>query len=136
MGMIAAAGHIPTRHEWQLYVDSLNLPRDNAGVLGEGLALRVAPADKAAHIAASRAQGLPGYRIGPEGERPVYVPVACLEPMTEDARHTLGSDMYAEAVTRAAMQSPTDSGRVAISGRLPSASPGEQRANFMMYVPV
>ncbi len=136
-GLFAASSSVE-RAEFAEYVRTLRLEDKYPGIQGVGFALRVAPPDKAAHVAAVRAEGFPGYDIQPAGERDVYTSIVYLEPFNWRNQRAFGYDMYAEPVRRAAMERARDTDRVWISGKVRLVQEIDQnaQAGFLMYLPV
>jgi len=79
--------------------------------------------------AAARAQGLTGWRIHPEGERDVYLPVLYSEPSEQRQAH-LGFDAAADAAARRDMERARDSGQAVLSA--PQPLPGESAARVLL----
>jgi diguanylate cyclase (GGDEF)-like protein/PAS domain S-box-containing protein len=136
-GLFIASDHV-TREAFGRYVASLRLASHYPGIQGIGFSPRLLAADKAAHVAAVRRQGLADYSIRPEGERPLYAPVLFLEPFSGRNLRALGFDVYAEPVRRAAMEQARDTDRATLSGKLVLAQDAgdTERAGFLMYLPV
>lgn len=126
------------RDEFRLYIDSLHLGADFAGLYGVGFAALVPAAGKSRYIASLRAQGLPAHAITPPGERAVYAPQSQLEPEIGENRFALGFDGYTDPGRRAAMERARDSGVMAMTGmvKLASSPGGTQRHGFVLYYPI
>jgi PAS domain S-box-containing protein len=135
-GLVRASSEV-TREEWRDYVNELNLERNYPGILGVGLTVRVAAADKAAHEAAVRRQ-MPDYAIQPDTPRDEYHSILFLDPLNERNRRALGYDMNSEPIRSAAMSRARDSGDVALSGRvvLVQEGRGDVQPGFLLYYPV
>lgn len=135
LGMIASTGRIPTRHEWQLYVESLNLPRDNTGLAGIGLAVHDF-SGKTRGNAAKPAALIPDDTALLSAAHMARMVAAYIEPMSEENQRGLGQNLAAEPVLLAAMQRARDSGEAVVSGRIArSALPG-WHADLAIVVPV
>ena len=126
------------RDEWRRYVAHLNLEQTLPGLQGLGLALMVAPAERAAHVRAMRAEGHADYDIWPSGEREQYSAIVYLEPASGRNLQAFGFDMFAEPVRRHAMERARDTGRPALSGKVTLVQEGDSQvqAGFLMYLPV
>jgi len=124
--------------EWRRYIDRLELDKTLAGIQGLGFSALVAPAEKAAHERAIRAEGLAGYKIWPPGERDVYTTIVRIEPLDERNRRALGYDMFSEPVRRDAMERARDTGRAAMSGKVVLVQEAGQdiQSGFLIYLPV
>ena len=127
-----------TREEFRLYVERLDLPRYDPGVQGVGFARRIPFSEKERMEQEARADGLPSFRIWPEGSREEYYAILYLEP--QDARNeaALGFDMFTEPQRREAMERAGLSGEPALSGRvlLKQEIAVYKQAGFLLYVPV
>lgn len=136
LGLFASSTTV-SREEWRTFVAAMQLPLHYSGIQGMGYAPLVVPGRLDAHVRQANAEGLPGYRVGPEGHRDIYAPIFYLEPATERNRAALGYDMYGEPRRREAMERARDSGLPSISGKLALAreGAGEHQAAFLMYVP-
>ena len=133
----AAANDI-TRQDWRRFTTQLNLEQDLPGIQGVGFELLIPRARLAQHIQEVRAEGFPGYRVWPEGERDVYSAVIYLEPFTNRNCRVLGYDGLSEPVRRAALERARDDGVAALSGKIELVQETGQdiQAGTLMYVPV
>jgi diguanylate cyclase (GGDEF)-like protein/PAS domain S-box-containing protein len=113
-GLLALPGH-PERADLRLFVESLQLGADFNGMDGLGIVMRAA-----------------------KPVRGVSAPIVQMEPATARNQRLLDWDLYADPAQRAAMDAARDSGRVAISGKVPLASEGgtATQAGFMMFLPI
>jgi len=112
-GLFAASGEV-SRAQWRAYVE------------------------RHAHEQSIRAEGFTDYRIQPEGERPVYMPIVYLEPFNDRNRAAFGYDMYAEPVRHQAMRQAASTGKSRISGKvvLRQETHGKVQAGVLIYVPL
>ena len=133
-GLLMASDRVDAA-AFSMYVESLNLGVDFAGLLGVGRLELVAAQRKAAHVAAMRGRGLPGYDIRPGGERALYAPVVQLEPAQGRNLEVPGLDPYAYPERRLALDTARDSGRAAITAKLGETDTPLQ-PSFAMYLPV
>jgi diguanylate cyclase (GGDEF)-like protein/PAS domain S-box-containing protein len=126
-----------TREEWRAFADGVQLDTRFPGLKGFGFVQVLTPAERAAHEAALRESGRPGYAIRPLGDRDMLTAIVYLEPEMGTNLDAIGYDMYSEPVRRAAMERAADSGKAALSGAVTlvqdSAAP---RPGVLMYVPV
>lgn len=129
---------LPTRKEWQRFVQGLQLGERFPGIQGYGFALMLEPGQVAAHEAAVRAEGFEAYRVYPEGERERYSAIVYLEPFDWRNQRAFGYDMYSEPVRRAAMERAARTGTPAASGRvtLVQETAEDVQAGFLIYLPV
>ena len=136
-GLFAASSSVE-RGEFAEYVRKLRLDEKYPGIQGVGFAQWVPPPDKAAHIAAVRAEGFAEYDIQPAGVREAYTSIVYLEPFNWRNQRAFGYDMYSEPVRRAAMEKARDNDRAWISGKVQLKQEIDQnvQAGFLMYLPV
>ena len=69
-----------TREEWRAFADGVQLDTRFPGLKGFGFAQVLTPAERAAHEAALRESGRPGYAIRPPGDRDMLTSIVYLEP--------------------------------------------------------
>ncbi|HYH19247.1 MAG TPA: CHASE domain-containing protein [Azospirillum sp.] len=127
-----------TRAEWRTYVGGLRVDLHSPGIQGIGFATYVPPHALAAHEAAVRAEGFPGYTVTPPGPRDSYFPILFLEPFSGRNLRAFGYDMHAEPTRRAAMDRARDEGRPVATGKvtLVQETAENVQAGFLIYVPV
>lgn len=131
-GLFAASFDV-NRKEFAEYVARLRLRDTYPGIVGVGFHPWVTARDKLHHVEAAHRDGLAGYAIVPEGDRPGYAPLRFLVGQRDSAWETYGQDALADAEPRAAMESARDSGNATVSGRI--GKPGET-ARVTLYLPV
>ena len=133
-----AASQDVSRAEWKAYVERLELPRHFPGIQAVGYARMVAPAERAAHEAAVRAEGFDGYRIWPDGERAQYSAIVYIEPFDARNQRAFGYDMLTEPVRLAAVATARDTGAPALSGKvtLVQENDTDVQAGVLLYLPV
>jgi PAS domain S-box-containing protein len=126
------------RADFRLFVRSIRLEERFPGIQGLALAELVPPAGRAAHRAAIRRDGAPGYDIRPAGERQTYSSITHIEPFAGLNLRALGYDMLTDPARRAAMERARDSGQAAASGkvRLVQENGRNVQSGFVMYIPV
>lgn len=126
------------RGDWARYYALLRLDQSFPGMEALGIATLVPPGQLAAHEAALRREGFPGYRVTPPGQRPVLTAITHIEPFTDRNLRAFGFDMYSEPVRRAAMERARDSGLAALSGKvvLVQEGQGARQSGALMYLPV
>jgi PAS domain S-box-containing protein len=108
------------------------------GIEALGIAAIIPPQRLAAHVAAMRAAGFPGYEVKPPGPRDLYTSITHIEPFADRNLRAFGYDMFSEPVRRAAMEAARDSGAVAATGRVTLVQEGARNVQpgFLMYAPV
>ncbi len=138
-----AASDDVTRSEWATYVATARVRDTLPGNQAFGFAAFVPEADRAAHLAAlraelGRAEAGSDYEIRPAGTRAAYVPIVFNEPYVGRNRGVVGFDMYSEATRRTAIDAamaarrPTMSGKVVLAGEQGDVRP----PGFVIYAPV
>ncbi|MCB9959015.1 MAG: CHASE domain-containing protein [Rhodospirillaceae bacterium] len=127
-----------TRDNWRSYVAVLDLDRDYPGIQGVGYAQRIRPEERAAHVAAVRAEGFPDYDIRPEGDREELTSIVYLEPFDARNQAAFGYDMFSNDIRRTAMERARDTGLASVSGRveLVQEITTVRQAGFLLYLPV
>ncbi|WP_313109595.1 CHASE domain-containing protein [Stutzerimonas nitrititolerans] len=136
-GLFAASGEV-SRAQWRAYVERQQLADRYPGIQGVGFSKVVRASERDAHEQSIRAEGFTDYRIQPEGERPVYMPIVYLEPFNDRNRAAFGYDMYAEPVRHQAMRQAASTGKSRISGKviLRQETHGKVQAGVLIYVPL
>lgn len=125
------------RRDFAEYFRIQNLQEHFPGIEALGIASIVAPERLAAHEAAMRAKGFPGYTVHPEGRRPIMTSITHIEPFTGRNLRAFGYDMYSEPVRQSAMAAARDSGTAAVSGKVVLVQEGSNpQPGFLMYLPV
>ncbi len=126
------------RDEWRAYVETLGLLENYPGIQGMGFSLRIPASEKAAHVAAIRAEGFPDYDIRPFTPRDEYHSIIYLEPFTNRNLRAFGYDMSTEKTRREAMERSRDQGVPALSGKvvLVQETSENPQSGFLLYVPV
>ncbi len=136
-GLFAASGEV-SRAQWRAYVERQQLADRYPGIQGVGFSKVVRASEREAHEQSIRAEGFADYRIQPEGERPVYMPIVYLEPFNDRNRAAFGYDMYAEPIRHQAMRQAASTGKSRISGKviLRQETHGKVQAGMLIYVPL
>jgi signal transduction histidine kinase/CHASE1-domain containing sensor protein len=135
--MQAQAGEVD-RVVFERYVERLRITPDFPGIQGVGFSPRVQAREVRAFEQAAHGEGLEGFRVHPEGERPWMFSILYLEPLDERNRAALGFDMFSEPVRAAAMARARDTGSLALSGPvvLKQEIDRNKQAGFLVYVPL
>jgi signal transduction histidine kinase/ActR/RegA family two-component response regulator len=136
-GLFAAVSEVD-RDLFHAYVERLELKRRYPGLQGIGFSKRIRPEEMAALLARMRAQGFPEFRHWPEHPGVEKHAILYLEPQDEKNVGTLGFDMSADPVRRAAMERARDTGLGEGSGKVALAQELDPvpHAGFFVYVPV
>ena len=137
VGLFAASDHV-SRQEWATYVESLHLPKRYPGIQGVGFSKVLMPEALPDHTREIRAEGFPGYRVWPVGERDLYTAIIYLEPFDPRNQRAFGYDMFSEPMRRSAMERARDTGRASVSGRviLVQETDEDVQAGFLTYLPL
>ncbi len=138
VGIFIASEEV-TRDEWQAYYEYRKATMQFAGMQAFAFAEVVYPDDLAQHMERIRAEGIPEYRVWPEGERSVYIPVIFVNPFDATNRDALGFDVFSEPVRRAAMERARDTARVGMSGRVRLVvgdTDEDVQSAYVIYIPV
>lgn len=133
-----AASNTPSREQWRVYVDMLELDKTLPGILATGFAVMVPNQARSAHEDAIRAEGFPRYAIFPPGDRDMYSSIVYIEPFKGRNLRAFGYDMYSDSVRREAMERARDTGQPALSGKVTlvqELGTGVQ-PGFLIYFPV
>jgi PAS domain S-box-containing protein len=127
-----------SRKDWEIYVKWLQIEENYPGIQGIGFAPYILPGELQQHIEAVRADGLPQYRIFPEGDREIYTPIAFIEPLAGRNLRALGFDMFSNPQRREAMLRARDSGEPVLSAkvRLIQETRNDAQPGFLIYLPV
>ncbi|WP_437658514.1 CHASE domain-containing protein [Sorangium sp. So ce1182] len=127
--------------QWKRYVETLDLPRNYAGINGVGF-VRYVPADRKAAYEEEvrRTQGAaePTYarfEVKPASDRPGYFVLEYLEPL-EKNRQAIGLDLGFEQARREALETARDTGRAAASGRITLVQDATRTPGLMVALPV
>lgn len=136
-GLFAASQSVE-RDEFHDFISTLRLHLNYPGIQGIAYAQRIPQAELEKHVASMRKQGLPDYRITPDGKREQISSVIYIEPYSGTNLRAIGFDMLSEAARRAAMEQARDSGTTSISGKvtLIQETGEQQQAGILMYLPV
>jgi len=137
-GLFAASEQPVTRRAFREYVAALRLGADFSGLEGVGWVPLVTPAERAAHVALQRQQGVPAYDIAPVAARPAWAPLSQLEPALASHAQSVGLDLFADAARQAAMLRARDSGMATITPKLTQLleTGAKVKAGFVMFLPV
>ncbi len=130
-----------SRAEFRSYIDSLDLNRRYPGIQVIHYGQRITAAQKPAFEAMVRndtsvdPRGYPDFTVKPPGDRPEYVIVQYVEPMTGNEA-ALGLDLGGDAVRLATLERTRDTGRITASGTIALALDPRRHPGFAMRLPV
>ncbi len=133
---------LPSQAEWQSYVQALELPTSNPGILTLSFAEWIPQGSLQAHRLRQRKAGKADYQIHALGSLPPsggVSSVTLIQPLDESSRTLLAADPLTETTRRTAMHQARDSGLVTVSApiHLVQATNAEAtRIGFLMVAPV
>jgi PAS domain S-box-containing protein len=128
-----------SRADFARYYGLLRLNERFPGIEALGVATIVPPGRLAAHVAAVRAEGYPGYTLSPATPRDFVTSITHIQPLTRRNERAFGYDMFSDPVRRRAMEAARDSGAPAATGKVTLVQEGaraEPQSGFLIYVPV
>jgi PAS domain S-box-containing protein len=133
-----ATSRVVTRDDWRRFVDGLEVQREHPGIGMLGFARYLGATQLATHESDMREQGLPDYRVWPQGTRNNYVAVTFIEPFAGNTRRLLGYDLLVDPTSRKAMEQARSSGIASLSSRwIPAANVWpERQATVLMFAPL
>src|SRR5687768_1703645 len=136
-GLFAAVSEVD-RALFHAYVERLELTRRYPGLQGIGFSKRIRPSEMASLPERMRGQGFLAFRHWPEHPGTEKHAILYLEPLDEENSATLGFDMSADPVRRAAMERARDTGLGEGSGKvaLVQELDPKPQAGFLVFVPV
>jgi signal transduction histidine kinase/CHASE1-domain containing sensor protein/ActR/RegA family two-component response regulator len=140
-GLFAASDSVEA-HEFEEFVQQIELDKNYKGVQGIGFSRRFTASESAGIVTELKRQGVNNFKVWPnEPARNEYNAIVFLQPATPRNQLAIGYDMATEPVRRQAMETARDSGNPTASGRVqlvqerdvpdPDKQPG-----FLIYVPV
>lgn len=126
------------RDEFHQYVTHTDLQQNYPGIQGIGYAKYLAVGELDRYIRQMRGEGYPDFTVHPEGIRDVYTAVNYIEPFNLRNQRAFGYDMYADPVSRMAMQRAADEDQAIASGkvRLVQEIDPHPQNGFFIYLPV
>ena len=135
---LAAGTAMPTREEWNDYVDGLDLPNRFPSIVGLGYARDIESAELSNVQLEMKAQTGRLFSIEPRGIRAEYGPVVYLAPESTETMGVIGYDMYSDPIRRDAMSRARESGHPQLSGpvSLRADSLGMDMPGMQIYAPV
>jgi len=140
-GLFAASDSVEA-HEFERFVQQIELQKNYPGIQGVGFSRRFSAADKASITNEMKRQGLSNFKIWPdESPRNEYNAIVYLQPTTPRNQLAIGYDMATEEVRRQAMEEARDSGNPIASGRVQlvqerDVPDTDKQSGFLIYVPV
>ena len=132
------AGTEPSREQFRVFVETLQLDAHYPGIQGIGFAQLIVPSEVAQHEQAVRAEGFPGYRVWPESTGEWRSAIVYLEPADWRNERALGFDMFSEPVRREAMLRALETRQATSTAALELVQEvgRERQPGFLIYQPV
>jgi PAS domain S-box-containing protein len=136
-GLFAASEEVDA-HEFQRFVEQIELQKNYPGTQGIGFSRRVAPSELPTLIATLKREGVNDFKIRPDTPRTEYHTIVYLQPLDRRNQVAIGYDMFTEAVRRRAMEEARDSGYPTASGKveLVQETDAQKQSGFLIYAPV
>jgi len=128
------------RHEWNTYVETLNIDQRYPGINGLGVIFPVQPEAREAFLTRVRADGVPDFAIhavpgtSPAGGQDEFV-ITYIAPTAANSP-AIGLDVGSEAAQRMAAEIARDTGEPQMTSRITLVQDGEKRPGFLLFLPV
>ncbi len=127
-----------SRGDWHDYLQLLNVSKSYPGIIAIAYVPMI-PAERVSEfIERIQKSDISGYKVWPQGDRPVYAPTLYIEPSSDRNLGALGFDIYSEPVRRAALDTARDTGEATITGGIVLSQDVGQpvQRNIALYVPI
>lgn len=126
-----------TQADWEEYHKPYDIANNYADIQGIGVSRYLLKSDVPAYLERRAAQGDTDFKIFPEGDRDVYVPVTFNAAYTGNNGKSRGYDGYTDPVRHQAMDYALTNNRTSISGSIKLVSEARNSHNgIIMYLPV
>ena len=127
-----------TRADWASFVENSKIARYLPGYQGIGYNMIIPKEQLRQHILKIRKDGLPDYKIIPEGERETYTSIIYIEPQTGRNLKAIGYDTYMEPVRKKAMEQARDSKLPSLTSKLTLVTENkmDEQTGVIIYNPV
>ncbi|MDB5839683.1 MAG: Sensory box/GGDEF family protein [Herminiimonas sp.] len=137
VALFDATGEV-SHESWQRFIAGMRLEENYPGLVAMAYARNVRSDEIGTVLEQVRRDGIPDFTLRPPGERPNYVIVTHVEPMTSQNRLALGYDGYHDAQRRQVMDTARDTASQRITAKLgvtidTGANP---QPAVIMYLPV
>lgn len=119
--------------EWQRYASTLEIETKYPGINGIGVIFHVPPEKRESFLAQERQQR-PDFRIHPQHQRNVYMPITFIEPVASNAK-AVGLDIAHEDNRFTAALKARDTGQAQITGPIVLVQDSEKTPGFLFYAP-
>lgn len=135
-GLFVVYDFIP-QSDWDEYHRPYNIKDRYPDVEGIGLSRYLTKEEVPAFLERKASQDEPGFKIFPEGDRDVYVPVSLNAPFTGNNGKSKGYDGYTQPTRRKAMDRAIETGRPTASGKIQLVSESRAaRSSLILYMPI
>src|SRR5262245_33298366 len=137
-GLFAASDWVDA-HEFEEFVQQIELQKNYPGIQGIGFSQRLRPEEKAAAVATMKKSGFPDFKVWPTDSHSEYHAIIYLQPMDNRNHVAIGYDMFTEPVRRQAMEIARDTGTPTASGRVvlvQEPDTQQKQSGFLIYAPV
>lgn len=120
-------------NEWGRFSEALQLEEKYPGINGIGVIYYVEPQNLESFLARER-ELRPNFRIHPEHQRDIFLPITYIEPVNANAK-AVGLDMAHEINRFTAAIKARDTGEAQITGPIILVQDSEKTPGFLFYVP-
>lgn len=124
-----------TRQTWREFVDHLSLTESYPGLRAMAYIPYITDEQLELFIAATRAEGVPGYAVHPAGRRADYFPVQYVEPLIGN-QAALGYDIGSESTRRQAAELARDAGKFVITSQVKLVQDEQSQSAALFLLPV
>ncbi|QFS84597.1 Phytochrome-like protein cph1 [Roseivivax sp. THAF40] len=133
VGAINANGGDIGLTRWRTFAETLQIDQQYPGINGIGVIFHL-PEDEKTDFLSEQRQLRPGFRIHPEHDRDINLPITYIEPEGPNAQ-AVGLDMAFEANRLEGLLAARDSGEPRITGPIVLVQDAEATPGFLFYAP-
>jgi len=125
------------RDQWGRFAEQISADSGGGGLQNIGFILLVPREKLAEHVQRVRADGFPGYRVWPEGDRPQYAPVVYKTPFRGRNLAAFGFDLLSEPTRQRAMEKARDCNTAILSDKVKLVADGSfNQSGVLLLLPV
>lgn len=132
-----------TRKDWHDYVAHLNLAENYPGIQGVSFNVILRTSEALERFEKQvQQQDLPTFKVRPEADRDLYVPVLYLEPLTARNERAIGFDIYSEDRRRAAIDRALTTGEASLTEKITlvqedvDGGPDQVQSGVLLMLPI
>jgi PAS domain S-box-containing protein len=127
-----------TRSDWHTFITHQQIGKNMPGVLGVGYTILVRQQALKKFEEHTRSEGFYNFKVSPEGVREIYSSLIYIEPFTGNNQRSIGTDMYAFAAQRAAMEKARDMNIASFASMLGNSDKpfSKSRNDAILFIPV